>query len=196
VLVIGAGGGGAQVLDVLGRLPDLRPIGLLDNNQALVGQAVLDVPILGPVSDLARLWTDRVFDQAVVAIVADREYRQRVFEDGVALGVPFPNLIDPSAVVGAGATLGQGNVLRPFVQIAACCTVGNNNYLAEFTSLGHHSQLGSHCTFASRVATSGWVSIGDRASFGVGACVDGHRRVGAGVVVGPGAVVLEDLVGP
>ncbi len=193
ILVVGAGGGGAQVLDILTRRSDMRAVGILDNAPSATGKLLMGVPILGTTAEVERLWQEDAFDAAVVAIVADVAYRRAVFDAVDRLAVPFANAIDPSAVIGANVTIGRGNVIRPYCVLAACTTLGDNNYLAEFAGLGHHSRLGSHCTFAPRVVTSGWVHIGHSVQLGAGVSTTGHLSIGDRSKVAAGVTLSADV---
>jgi UDP-perosamine 4-acetyltransferase len=193
LLIIGGGGGGAQVLDLVSRLPAYEPVAIVDNDPTLTGSDVMGVPILGRVSESARLWAEGAFDAAAMAIVADVGYRRDCFLELRSQGMSFPNLIDPSALVCAGVTLGEGNVLRPFSQISACARLGDNNYLAEYVSIGHHAEIGSHCTFLPHASTSGWVKLGSGVQCGVGVLTAGHLRVGDDSIIEAGTVLVEDV---
>jgi hypothetical protein len=56
-----------------------------------------------------------------------------------AQGLPFANVIHPSAVLGMNVTMGTGNVVMAFCHFGACATVGDNNFLSAYCSIEHHS---------------------------------------------------------
>jgi sugar O-acyltransferase (sialic acid O-acetyltransferase NeuD family) len=193
ILVIGAGGGGAQVLDILSRCPDKQPVAVLDNDPAKMGHTLLGVDILGSLDVIEELWQRRAFDAVAIAIVADADYRRAVFDRIDRLGIPLENVIDPTAIIGCGVSLGRGNVIRPLCVLAALVSIGDNNYFGEHVCVGHHARVGSHCTFAPRAATAGWIQVADRVQVGLGANLLGRLRIGERAVIGAGAVVSTDV---
>ena len=71
VVIIGAGATGAQLAEKLHRLPwlGMRPIGFVDDNEALWDTRIAGVPVLGPTSLLQT--APAIAAQAQAAIVAD-----------------------------------------------------------------------------------------------------------------------------
>jgi sugar O-acyltransferase (sialic acid O-acetyltransferase NeuD family) len=193
VLVIGAGGGGAQVLDVLSRCAGMQPIGVLDNDPHKQGGTLLEVPILGPVSELECRWRANEFDTVANAIVSDGNYRREVFELATSLQIPAVNVVDPSAIIGAGARIGAGNILRPYAVVSAMASLGDNNYIGEHVCIGHHATIGSHTLFLSGAATAGWITVGDQVNVGLGAVIQGRLKIRSGAQIGHGAIVAQDI---
>ncbi len=109
VLVIGGGGAGVQVLDVLARLPGQRAVGVLDDDPALKGTELLGVPVWGSIPDAPALLEAGRFDAVVISIGTSVDLRAAIFERLRADGVPFTNVIDPRAAVLAGVDMGVGN---------------------------------------------------------------------------------------
>ena len=66
VLIIGAGGHGAVVLDILIAAQIYRPIGFIDADPTQIGKMIGDVPILGPMNLLPKL--KQKVHRAIVAI--------------------------------------------------------------------------------------------------------------------------------
>jgi acetyltransferase EpsM len=79
VLIIGAGGHGQVVADILWRMRDVEPgiipMGFLDDRHDFLGQAFLGMSILGGIPD----WRNIQHDVMVVAI-GKNETRKRVFQ--------------------------------------------------------------------------------------------------------------------
>jgi FlaA1/EpsC-like NDP-sugar epimerase len=79
VVIIGADGFGEAVADIVMSLPlgpsALAPVGFLDDNPQLHGRAMLNLRVLGPVSELANIPHD-----AVVVGIADNFQRSRLYQ--------------------------------------------------------------------------------------------------------------------
>jgi hypothetical protein len=72
VVIIGAGGHGKVVLDILVAEGKYRPVGFVDNNPSLLDSYVCGLPVLGPINALPRLKRQRI-RHAVVAIGDNRQ---------------------------------------------------------------------------------------------------------------------------
>jgi sugar O-acyltransferase (sialic acid O-acetyltransferase NeuD family) len=193
LLVIGAGRGAVQILDVLTRDPRQRAVGLLDENPAMTGKTVMGCPVLGSTSDAHRLWEEELFDAAVISISTSIEARVRIFDACTAAGIRFANVVDPSALVLSNATLGAGNVILELCHIGAATTIGDNNFMSARTHLEHHNTVASHNTFGPCVVTSSRVEIGSRSRLGTGIFVEPGILIGDDSVVASGAVLTRNV---
>ena len=80
----------------------------------------------------------------------------------------------------------ENNVIQPFV------TIGSNVTLWSGNHIGHHSRIGDNCFISSHVVVSGACDIGPNCFLGVNATIQDNVKLGAFVVVSPGAVVKRD----
>lgn len=80
----------------------------------------------------------------------------------------------------------ENNVIQPFV------TIGDNVTLWSGNHIGHHSRIGDNCFISSHVVVSGACDIGPNCFLGVNASLRDNVKLGAFVVVSPGAVVMKD----
>jgi UDP-N-acetylglucosamine acyltransferase len=74
-----------------------------------------------------------------------------------------PNFIHPTAVIGAGVMLGEGNQIGPYAVIFGPCTIGDDNWIGPHVAIGTPAQSRSH--HHSRATTGGTgegVRIGNR----------------------------------
>jgi len=193
VLILGGGNACVQVLSTMHRIKELRPVGILDDNADIWGKSIMGCPILGPISQLNELWNAQAFDAAVVSFAGDLESRADLFESSQASGIPFCNVIDPTALVHSNVSMGTGNIIMAYCQIGACTAVGSNNLLSAYVDIEHHNALGSSCTFGPGVFASGRVSIGDRVKFGTGVFIEPGVRIGSRSIVASGVVLTKDL---
>ena len=70
VLIIGAGDAGALVIRELQKNPQLNimPIGILDDNPSKQNQQIHGVPVIGTLTDLARILDSRSVDEVIISI--------------------------------------------------------------------------------------------------------------------------------
>src|SRR5437870_3597086 len=143
--ILGAGGTCLDILDVLHDLRtahyglDFECVGFFDDNAALWGSVIQEVPVLGPLSS-ARELSDCVF---VNGIGSPSSYKHR--ESLVAgLGIAserFATLIHPTASVSRTARIGRGVVIFQHVTITSNVRIGHQVVVLPNTVVSHDSQI-------------------------------------------------------
>src|SRR5687768_4556119 len=113
IVIIGAGGHGRVVLDVLRCMGagagGKKIVGFIDADVSRAGSEVMGVEILGAIHLLGKLKKQHAVGGAIVAI-GDNRIRRSYAEQVLEAGLELINAIHPSAVVSATAQLGK-NVL-------------------------------------------------------------------------------------
>jgi sugar O-acyltransferase (sialic acid O-acetyltransferase NeuD family) len=193
VLVLGAGLGAMQVIDILLHDPQLTPVGCLDDDSATHGQALFGIPVLGPLAQLESLWLERKFTHAIVAISTNIAVRKSLFLRARALGIPFVNAIDPTVRLNRGVVLGAGNVLCSQVHVGVATVLGDNNFISSHTSIEHHNTWGSHNTVGPACATSSRALVGDEVLFGTGIFLQPGVGIGSRARIASGAVLTQNI---
>lgn len=197
VVVIGAGGFGREVLELIedinavGASPRFQVLGVLDDgspNAALLAQ--LGTTHLGPVAALEELHQD----VAHVIGVGGCAARAAIDARCVAWGRRSATLVHPTAVVGRRSVeIGEGSVLCAFSSATTHVRLGRHVHLNPHASIGHDSTIGDHTTVTPHAAIAGDVHLGARVFVGTGAVIGPRMRVGDDVLVGAGAVVVRDV---
>jgi UDP-perosamine 4-acetyltransferase len=189
ILVLGSGGHGKAVLDLLMAHGGWRIAGVVDGAPRVA--AVLGVPVLGDETAVAGL----VADGVAAAHPAIGHNAQRIAAGSrlLAAGFALPPLVHPAAVIGHGATLGEGvavlarAVVGPDARIARLALV-NTGAIVE-----HDCDIGEAAHIAPGAVLAGGVRIGAGAMVGAGAVIRPGVIVGAGAIIGAGAAVLADV---
>lgn len=192
VLILGAGGHGQVVADILLQASkagtNYQPIGFLDDNPDLVGRTLLGLPILGTISQL------KDFDHdAVIIAIGDNRTRARIFASVWAQGEHIVNAVHPAAVLAPDVRLGQGVVICAGVVVNTGTILGHNVILNTGCTVDHHNRIGDHAHIAPGAHLGGNVTIGEGVLIGIGAVVIPQRTVGDWSVVGAGSVVTKDI---
>lgn len=195
IALIGAGKGFVQVLDILLNLPNYIPICVYDDTPDKQGTSVFNIQVRGKV-DLDAIENDYkngMFDEIVNTVSTSIVFRKKVFLALSAAGVPFANLVHPSAYMGFNNRMGQGNVIFAHVSMGPCTQIGNDNFISAKCNLEHHNMLGNHCTFGPGVMTSGSVIIGDEVKFGTGVFVEPNLAIGSKSIIASGCIISRDV---
>lgn len=191
----GVSGGGAMiVIEAARRMSGLLPVAIYDRNPSFAGKSVLGVPVLGSMED--RMEQDRadgLFDLVIIAFNRNLAERDRLFAVLTAEGYQFANVIDPSADLRTGVSLGQGNVILGHSYVGACSRIGSNNFISAHVALEHGNILGDSCAFGPGVFTSGNVTIGDRVRFGTGIHIEPGLEIGSDAVIGSGQTLVTSV---
>jgi acetyltransferase-like isoleucine patch superfamily enzyme len=193
LVVLGAGLGATQVLDILLHDDRQKAVGLVDDDRRRFGDIVGGVPVVGGVDRALELFGQGAFDAAVIAISTSVPARTRLRELCAKAGVPLANVIDPTARIASGVQMGAGNVICANCHFGVDTIVGENNFISAYNSFDHHNELGSDISTGPGCMTSGLVEIGDRCRFGTGVFVEPYAKIGAGVQVASGAVILGSI---
>ncbi|MDB5316625.1 MAG: sugar O-acyltransferase, sialic acid O-acetyltransferase NeuD family [Rhodospirillales bacterium] len=189
ILVLGAGGHGKAVVDLLLGLGEFSVAGVVDAAPRVT--EILGVPVLGGVAEAARaLAAGAAYAHPAIGANAARLAAGAWLE---ATGFALPTLIHPSAVVGRSATLGAGVVVMARAVIGPDAAIGRLALINTGAIVEHDCTVGEGAHLAPGVVLSGGVRVGARAMIGAGAVVLPGVSVGADAIIGAGAAVISDV---
>jgi len=195
IVIIGAGGHGKVVADIVERQGRYGIAGWVDSDRE-PGTKHCGYAVLGPVEELADLMSRYPVAGALVAM-GDNSAR-RATAERLAREVPdlrFITAVHPSAAVAKDASLGPGTVVMAQAAVNSDAVVGAHCILNTGSSLDHDCHMDDFASLAPGVAVGGNARIGECSAVSIGAAVLHGVSVGAHTVVGAGAVVLKDLPG-
>ncbi|MCS7033688.1 MAG: acetyltransferase [Phycisphaerae bacterium] len=191
VVIIGAGGHGRVVLEILQHHRKTRVVGFLDADESLSGKTVAGRKVLGHVNLLTKLKRSGV-SGAIVAIGENRvrlEYMNRV----IAAGMKLCNAVHPAAVVSRSARLGLNVVVAPGSVIGTEARIDDGVIVNTGAVVDHECEIGRAAHVCPAAALAGRVRVGEGALIGLGARVIQCLSIGPWATVGAGAVALEDV---
>ena len=197
IIVLCAGGYARVVIDIL-RRSGQTVTAVTDNNSALHGTRLDDVPIIGP--DVTVFERDPKTVALVNAMgnapkIGDNALRRRreLFDLFTSKGYEFVGVNSPDAIVSERAVLGAGSHIIAGAIINPGCTIGVNSIINTGAQLDHDCRVGDHTHIAPGAVLSGAANIGHECHVGAGAVVVQGVSIGAGAIVGAGAVVVKDV---
>jgi UDP-perosamine 4-acetyltransferase len=191
-VIIGAGGHGKVVLDILRAAGVHRPVGFVDADLSLAGTTVGGLPVFGPANQLAKLRQQHRVKAVVVAIgdnTVRRSYAARATEHGLEL----VNAIHPSAVVSPTAVVGQNVVIAAGAVICAEAKLADSVIVNTSAVVDHECVVGEAVHICPMASLAGRVTVEAEAFVGMGARVIQCLTVGRRAIIGAGAVVLVDV---
>lgn len=191
VIILGAGGHGRVVLDIIQQARTHRPVGFLDNNHNLHGRRVDGLPVLGGIGQLRDI-RKRGIEGAMVAI-GDNGVRRALGDLIEKHEFELISAIHPSAQLATSVSLGKGVVIAAGALVCAHCQIGDYTILNTGCIVDHESMIGTSAHVCPGVRLAGHVTLESGAFVGIGATIVQNIRVGFESIVGAGAVVIHDV---
>ena len=183
VIVIGGSGHARSVIDCI-RSSGAEAVGILDDSLEK-STLVLDVPVLGPVSD-HHLYAEHSFTIAV----GNNAVRHRLAQ---SMDVRWYTAVHSRAAVSEYASLGDGTVVMANAAVNAGARVGRHCIINTGAVVEHDDRLADFVHISPNAALGGTVTVGEESHVGIGACVRNNTEICGGCVIGAGAAVVRDI---
>ncbi len=184
VAIVGAGGYGRIVLDVLlaSGYGD-RVLGFYDDAHAALSGEVRGVPILGDVGMLKSMLS--VEPVHVVVAITDNGARLQVANSLRGLGARFLSAVHPeayvseAAVVGDGSVVAAGTIVHPDAAVGSHCFLGPQSVVDRDAEVGAGTWISAGAIVGPGAHLGARVVLGQNSSVGRKAVVDGEVAIGA-----------------
>ena len=190
-MVLVAGGGLAREAAESAAAQGHRVVGCLDDRLRRGDEIAPGIAVLGTVDEVGSLG-----DVDLLVCAGKGSSRARIVERLRLLGVAdraFATVVDPSTRVANGCEVGPGSVLLAGTVLTADVTVGQHVVAMPNAVLTHDCVVEDFATICAGVVLGGSVRVGRGAYLGMACSVRENRSIGAGAVIGMGAVVLTDV---
>ena len=182
VIVIGAGGHGRSVAEILLTAAGCELVGFVDDAAERLG-TVWDRPVLAPVARLAEC---RVHADAVVVAIGNNAVREAICARLPAIGfelltvVHSRAIVSPRAVVGPGCAIMAGAVVGTEARLGTAVIVNSGAVVDHHCTIEDFGHIGTNASMAggSLLGRAAWMQAGSSLGYGV--------RVAAGAVLAPG----------
>ncbi len=192
VVILGAGGHGQVVADILWRMADqgqdVVPVGYVDDDVTIIGRSFVGLPVLGTSAHLSAIPHD-----AVVVAIGNGSLRQRLFAEHHAAGEVFITVCHPTAIIAPDVKIGVGCMIAANVVVNTGSVIGNHVILNTACTVDHHNRIGSYAHIGPGAHLGGDVEVGEGSLIGIGATVLPQTRVGSWCTIGGGSVVIREV---
>lgn len=193
ILILGAGGHGRVVLDILLHEGRYDVVGFLDNNSEIHGRRVDGIPVHGSIDDLEAIGRELGAEGAIIAI-GDNGTRRGLARQVDQTGLELVSAVHPSATLAYNVTVGRNVVIAAGVVVCANCQIGDSVILNTGCIIDHQTMIGEGSHICPGVRIAGRVKVEPGVFVGIGATVIPKVTLGCEAIVGAGAVVLEDVL--
>jgi len=191
IAIVGAGGHGRVVLDILRTSHQFHVVGFLDGNADLANNTIDGVEVLGDLSLIPSC--PELGIQAVVIAIGDNVVRSSYADKFTEARVNLVNAIHPSASIAATAAVGKNVVIAAGVSLCTHVTVEDSAICNTGCIIEHESHIGPAVHICPGVRLAGHVNVERSAFVGIGATVIQGVTIGEAAIIGAGAVVLQDV---
>ena len=198
LVVIGAGGFGREVVDVIEAInesessPRWRLVGVVDDSPSEENVDRLErrgIPYLGTVETLV---ADVARPKFVIAIGSPR-VRRAIATDLENEGFVPATIVHPASTTGSVVSIGAGTVICAGVRLTTNISVGRHCHLNLNATVGHDSVLMDFVSINPLASISGDCIVEDDVLIGVCASIINQVTVHAGATVGGGACAVRDV---
>lgn len=189
LILWGAGGHAAVVLDIAAAMGSFGTIALVDDGQP--SWSSLPAPLLGSSTLLLNMPAE--MDCHFLVSIGDNRVRARCFEAGLRAGRLPATLVHPSAIVSPSAVIGRGTVVMARAVINARAVIGQNCIVNTGAVVEHDCLVADHVHIGPGVILGGGVEIQPYVSMGLGAMALPRAVIGDSAIIGAGCVVLDAI---
>lgn len=191
-MIYGAGGFGREtslLIDQINRqTASWNVLGFCDDGKSK-GEIIDKLPVLGGMNFLK----DAQEDLSVAIAIADTSIREKIKLQLTNSKLDFPPLVHPSVAINDSCNVGEGCIICADVVMTVNVTIGSYAIINLKCTLGHDCMLGDFSSLMPAVNVSGNVRLGRGVYVGTGAILLQGVSVGDDSVVGAGAVVNKSF---
>jgi len=187
VIIIGAGGHGKVVADIVMRSGD-KVVGFLDDNPK--SDNIYGIPVLGSIKDYVKYPFCEFF-----AAIGKNEIRRKIVES--MDNVSWYTAIHPTAVIShLGVSIAEGTVVMANAVINAGTVIGRHVIVNTASVIDHDNKIGDFVHLSGGVTLSGTVEVGENTWICCGVSVSNNISIANDSVVACGAAVVSDIAVP
>lgn len=193
IILLGSGGHASSVLDTFRRLRNFNVIGILDKEEQ-IGKVIDGIPIIGTDQEMAKYYNQGIeYIFIGVGSIGNTEIRRKLYEKALKIGFKFPNIIDPTAIIGDQVVIEEGVYIGKGVIVNVGSHIGRQCILNTGAIVEHDCKIGEFVHIAPGATLSGGVQIGSHTHIGVNSTVIQGIHIGEHTLIGAGSVVVKDI---
>jgi len=194
VAIIGAGGHGREIADIFWhQIQDgkhINMLGFIDDNPALDGKMIDDLPILGNWEWLSKQDKKRV---SVIIAVGNPQIHKKIALKVLKNGFKFTNAVSPLARISPFAEIGNGIAIFPQAIINPGSSIGNYCIINVAATISHDTKVGPFTNINPGAHLAGNVIVGEGCYIGMGSNIIQGTTIGKWSVLGAGSAVIRDI---
>lgn len=183
VIVIGAGGHGKVIADIIEKSGD-KVLGFLDDGSEQ--KQVFGYPVLGKTADC-----NKYKDKEFFIAIGNNSVRKKIAKDNADL--KFYTAIHPNAVISRGVEIGVGTCIMAGCVINADTKIGKHSIINSGSVVEHDNVLADFVHLSPGAVLCGTVRVGECTHIGAGVTVKNNISITSETVIGVGAAVASNI---
>jgi len=192
LLIWGASGHALVVADIIRLTGEYELVGFLDDvNPVQANTRLCGVPVLEGRNCLDKLKRDGLGH--VIFGFGNCAARLRLAEWVRERGFSLATAIHPRATVAADVPVGAGTVVAAGAVVNPGARIGENVIVNTCASVDHECVIDDGVHICPGVHLAGRATVGRASWVGIGTTVVDRVRIGSNVMIGAGAVVVNDI---
>ncbi len=194
VVIIGTGGFGREVLDVLEAINQAEAqydiLGFItEPGYQQPGELIHEKPVVGHFD-----WLEQnKHEVKAICAIGSPAVRLRLTRQAEQMGVQFFSAVHPRAILTRWVTMGAGSIITAGCILTNNITIGNHVHLNLDCTVGHDAVIEDYVTVSPGVHISGNDRLETGCFIGTGANLIEGKTIGQWSVVGAGSVVVKDI---
>lgn len=192
VLVLGAGGHAAVVIDILRQL-NCTVLGLVAKEQPKASTVFEGLTWYSSDEDVLSFDKDSILLVNAIGSLPGQETRAKVHQIFKLEGYTFMTVVSPKAILSDFASLAEGVHIMPGSIVNTNAYIGEGTIINSGAIIEHDCVIGRHNHIAPGAVLSGSVFTGDYVHIATGAKVIQGIQIGERALVGAGATVTKSL---
>lgn len=189
ILIVGAGGFGKEVVDLIRDIGGYKVVGFLDDDIEKKGTLINHIPVLDTTEQLVKYQSV----ENIAIAIANPIIKKKIYKLSKGMGFHYPNLIHPSVIIGSDVEIGSGNIVCANNILSTEVSLGDFVTINPQCGIGHESSIHSFTTLYWNVNISGNTTVQEGCEAGSKACILQGLQIAKHVIIGAGAVVVRDL---
>ncbi|MDV8003149.1 acetyltransferase [Rhodococcus sp. IEGM 1408] len=199
LVIIGAGGFGREVLDIVHdlnrQLADSVSdrfdfIGFIDDGEPDMDRlSRIGAHYIGPSASLNDLPEGCEYSIGI----GSGAIRRTLDDAATAAGLQPATLVHSSATFGADVHISPGAVVCAHVSVTTNVSIGRHAHINLNSTIGHDSVLADFSTVNPLCAISGEVTVGEEAMVGTNSAINQGLTIGRGSIIGSGSAVTKNV---
>jgi len=187
IYIIGAGGHGKVVLDIMNKSEQYQAAAFLDDDLSLQNETINGLKVSGGSKEALD------DDKAVIIAVGNNKIRGKLFKMIKSNDLEIINAVHPDAVINSFVSLGEGIVIAAGAVINPNTVIEDNVIINTAVTVDHDCIIEKHVHLSPGVNLGGNVTVQRGTHIGIGAAVLPGIKIDKNSVVGAGAVVTKDV---
>lgn len=188
ILILGAGGHGKVIADILLRSGE-QVGGFLDDDPKLWGKSHHNLPVLGAIES----YVDYQPRGLILGIGSNIARKSIIAKLGDVPADLWINAVHPATILAYTVRLGHGSVICAGAVIGPDTVLGDHVIVNTSATIDHDCQIKDYAHIAPGSHLAGNIRVGEGALVGIGVAVIPHITIGSWSTIGAGATVARNV---